>query len=962
MKSHHFYRSIAAVLCACASNGCNSGDVISYAGEKCEPECGAQALCCAGACADIRNDAYNCGQCWNQCRNNQICDDGACKDRAAAACVPECAAGEQCCAGACADLKTDPNNCGVCGNACPEGVACAGGSCDAKPPCECESGKVCNDDGDCVESCGGILCAVGEQCCGDVCSALDSVADCGACGNACPEQSPYCKDGQCADACVPSDCAAANAQCGKINDGCGTILECGACESGKVCNANQCADACVPTTCENMQKNCGFIDDGCGNSILCGTCDEKTQICNNNICIDRCAPTTCEALNNACGTIDDGCAATIDCGACPSGQICKNNACVSDATPCVPVTCEAKGKNCGAVDDGCGNALNCGACSGTETCVGNVCSEPPCAATTCAAAGKNCGTIGDGCGNELNCGSCAGSQECRDNVCKDPDCAPKTCASAGKNCGSISDGCGKTLQCGACSDAQNCENNVCADKPVAVRDTYPVRKSIKGLQPDWQDRNQIIGNEVHGVAMNLVWAEWQPSQTSSCGSGQVLYDGYCFSVNSSYADAIRDYTNHGIVVTAVIYGVPAWARRSCAAGSVIADIFCAPADGKQADYGRFAGFLAYWFNGENGNGRIADFVIHNEVNNYKWFNPGCSGAVASCPLDAWTTVYANSYNAAYDAVRKEQKNAKVLISFDHYFGQSENNNKSYRVDSFLQKLVPKLGNRDWMLAFHSYPPNLTNPAFGANDYSNNGIISFGNIGVLAGWLRKNYPNDSHAWEIQLTENGINGVNSSMQSQQSAQLCQAFRNILGTPGVSSFIYHRLVDHPDETKDGLGCGLWNADKSQKPAWTTFALANRSGVAPKYPACGFEDLPYARLYRGFGTKHWVTSRQFPSGVTTERSWKILRQPDSKATAVMVYECRVGGAAGDHTMISPDVGCENQFSMGPMGYVYTTQVAGTVALYRCRNDLNGDHLITDQASCEGYTKESLIGYVYPG
>ena len=381
-------------------------------------------------------------------------------------------------------------------------------------------------------------------------------------------------------------------------------------------------------------------------------------------------------------------------------------------------------------------------------------------------------------------------------------------------------------------------------------------------------------------------------------------------------------------------------------------MFCAPVDGKASDYGRFAGFVANFFNGEKGNGRVADFVIHNEVNSYMWFNIGCSDT--NCNLNTWTRVYADSYNAAYDYIKKEQKNAKVLISFDHYFGATKG--ISYRADNFLKTLVPKLGNRDWMLAFHSYPPDLASPEFGANDYNNHGIISFGNIGVLAGWLRQNYPNDPHAWEIQLTENGINGVGASMQQRQRAQLCQAFRNGLGTPGSTSFVYHRLVDHPDEVAGGLGCGLWNEDRLPKPAWTTFALANRKGVGAGWPSCGFDILPYVPLMRGYNGKHWVTSRQFPSGVKVEQTWHILRE--QAPNTQLVYECRVGGPNGDHTLISTFANCENQFNMGPMGYVYKTQVAGTSPIYRCYIATTGDHFISSDPNCEGQKEESLIGY----
>ena len=56
------------------------------------------------------------------------------------------------------------------------------------------------------------------------------------------------------------------------------------------------------------------------------------------------------------------------------------------------------------------------------------------------------------------------------------------------------------------------------------------------------------------------------------------------------------------------------------------------------------------------------------------------------------------------------------------------------------------------LSFHSYPIDLLKPEFGANDYP---YVTFGNIGALFRWLHKNYPNNPHVWEIQLTENSIN---------------------------------------------------------------------------------------------------------------------------------------------------------------------------------------------------------------
>ena len=801
----------------------------------------------------------------------------------------------------------------------------------------CDDATIIAYEGDkCVPECGSAM-----VCCAGTCVDTNSDAyHCGKCWNQCRNHE-VCDSGSCkspsAKTCSP------------------------ACDSNRRC----CGETCIDVLTD--PKNCGTCGVACPDGIACvdGKCDVKPtcqcsdgKVCDENgDCVVKCGSSLCRPDESCCGNTCTTLDTVKHCGSCDNAcqgnaPFCQYGAC---ADKCSPQTCEAQSAQCGTVNDGCGNALDCGSCADAKVCTSNQCVDA-CTPRTCENEHKNCGFIDDGCGGKLNCGSCSGAKECKNNVCTNPECKPKTCAEQGKKCGSTNDGCGKTIQCGSCSSSQDCKNNVCVDKPTSVRDTYPVRKSIKSLQPDFQDRAQIIGNEVHGVAMNLVWAEWQPQQSKSCGANQVQYDGYCFNKNQAIIDAIREYTNHGVVVTAVVYGVPDWARRDCVNPKkrvVQAPMFCAPVDGKASDYGRFAGFVANFFNGEKGNGRVADFVIHNEVNSYMWFNIGCSDT--NCNLNTWTRVYADSYNAAYDYIKKEQKNAKVLISFDHYFGATKG--ISYRADNFLKTLVPKLGNRDWMLAFHSYPPDLASPEFGANDYNNHGIISFGNIGVLAGWLRQNYPNDPHAWEIQLTENGINGVGASMQQRQQAQLCQAFRNVLGTPGITSFVYHRLVDHPDEVAGGLGCGLWNEDRSPKPAWTTFALANRKGVGAGWPSCGFDILPYVPLMRGYnGKKHWVTSRQFPSGVKVEQTWHILRE--QAPNTQLVYECRVGGPNGDHTLISTLANCENQFNMGPMGYVYKTQVAGTSPIYRCYIATTGDHFISSDPNCEGQKEESLIGY----
>ena len=158
-------------------------------------------------------------------------------------------------------------------------------------------------------------------------------------------------------------------------------------------------------------------------------------------------------------------------------------------------------------------------------------------------------------------------------------------------------------------------------------------------------------------------------------------------------------------------------------------------------------------------------------------------------------------------------------------------------------------------------------------------------------------------------------------------------------------------------GLGLGLRRADGTAKPAWATWALANRNDLNPPQLSCGFEDLPYVRLTRSnHATRgHWASSRIAPAGFVTEGSWRIPRAPEPDTQ--LLYECLVG----QHNLLSLDVGCEGLTPLGPVGYIYNQPAANRVALYRCHVSSNGDHFISGNSSCEGQVFEHQLGYVLP-
>jgi hypothetical protein len=364
---------------------------------------------------------------------------------------------------------SDVENCGACGNACPDpdhgSATCSGGVCGVT----CDAGYV-SCDGACKR--GPIqTCLSDEECCSGACdqgyclaaplgfgAICDSAADCASgvcCRNVCTDPASFATSpincGGCGNfcntlACFDSECVTCNPGATRpCYEGTLSTRNVGVCKDGvQTCAADgsgwgECVGQVLPGTeiCDGLDNDCdGVIDNGNpGGGVPCytgllGVCAAGTTVCSNGelLCNQNMQPSPeiCDGLDNNCdGVVDGGAAAS-----CPPRNhmtpACTGGECT--------YTCNAGYGNCdGNPDNGCETDLNfdvnnCGACghkcnstNGSAYCYYGQCQ------IQCAAGYGDCDSPSNGCETDLstpeNCGSCfrncssmgAGNVTCEDN-------------------------------------------------------------------------------------------------------------------------------------------------------------------------------------------------------------------------------------------------------------------------------------------------------------------------------------------------------------------------------------------------------------------------------------------------------------------------------------------------------------------------------------------------------------------
>ena len=408
--------------------------------------------------------------------------------------------------------------------------------------------------------------------------------------------------------------------------------------------------------------------------------------------------------------------------------------------------------------------------------------------------------------------------------------------------------------------------------------------------------------------MNLVWASWEPTVPPPPAADQE-YDGHCFAIaprSTRPSRTVRPRAGrHGRRLRRARVGPGA---RLHAVAPRLRDLLRA---GDAADYGRFVGMLARRYDGQRPHGRIADFVVHNEVNSNDWFDIGC-GQGTACTVATWLDI-AESYNAAYDA-RCEQPSAKVLVSLEHHFGANLDRpaprprcspaRPSYRVCDTGRR--PRLARRLPPLRAQPALPDFSDPDdFPRSPTATSASSPAGCARLPRPRRRGGAPADRERGQLARALDG---------GPAGQGVCDALRNVLGTPGIESYIYHRMRDNPVEAASGsalacatrrhgqAGVGDVGAGQPQRSDSAAALLRFRGSAVHPAPAA-------ISASRG----HWASSRSLPPGGRCRAH--VPAAPGSAPGTHLLYECAVGA----HNLLTTDVGCEGQQPLGPVGYAYT-------------------------------------------
>ncbi|HTH50104.1 MAG TPA: DUF5722 domain-containing protein [Candidatus Limnocylindria bacterium] len=403
---------------------------------------------------------------------------------------------------------------------------------------------------------------------------------------------------------------------------------------------------------------------------------------------------------------------------------------------------------------------------------------------------------------------------------------------------------------------------------------FPQIASKKGLQIQMVDDAIALGVKHAGVNLNLTGLVDLAGDTNnpaweSGGRTFRFQRGYLAGLD----DQVKRLTDAGAVVTAIVLtyasgkpeldAVMLHPNYSTNCPNHLGQFNSRTPEGR-AWFTAAMEFLAErWSRPNQEHGRVANWVIGNEVNSH-WFWANC-GRVT---MEQFADDYVDVLRLAHDAVHRESANSRVYVSLEHHWNihyPGGDELQTFAARPFLEYFAKKAragGDFAWNVAFHPYPENLFEPRTWNDKSATTNVdttprITFKNLELLPTFLRRpELTYHGQPRHIILSEQGFHTPDGpDGETIQAAAYCYAMRKIATLPEVDSMIMNRHVDHRDE--GGLRLGVWRR--------------NEASTSPCEPST---KKKIYEVFRLTDTPEWEQAYAFALPIIGIKSWDELKR----------------------------------------------------------------------------------------
>ena len=391
---------------------------------------------------------------------------------------------------------------------------------------------------------------------------------------------------------------------------------------------------------------------------------------------------------------------------------------------------------------------------------------------------------------------------------------------------------------------------------------YPIR-SKKGLTADWQ-----YASDLKELNAGYAAYELDISRFFTAGGTNYTYNGKTYSFNSSvvteYDIVCKKLSDTGCNVVMTIKNSynPATLDLILPAARVPGQNCYAMNVNEKASAEKIEALLSFLAGRYSGGqyGTINSWIIGNEVNNNSpWHYAG--------PVDGATFAaqYAKEFRLCYNAIKSQNKGARVFINIDQRWTHTDTNVYSYKGRDVLDNFAANIsnsGNIDWGLSIHPHPVPLFNcqfwnmpPAYVGlkliSHTDDTKMVNPTNVDVVVNHMKQPalLSPKGTVRHILISEMGFTSSNPQLptdQNIQAAAMVYAYKLTASMPEIEGVIIHRQIDSAVEVAhDGMAVGIRTSSGTPKVAYKAFQYMDQdnalfsNGLLPYLGATSWTDL---------------------------------------------------------------------------------------------------------------------------